>query len=190
MGIVAAVGALIAVVVGAAMIIQKTGQWPSYEIDPDIIITNYLTEEDKSNYKKALTCLSVNYGIGAYAYFRRIIENETKRIVKDIGEMDFDGSEKIKNAYANYERDHQMSNLISSITQYLPKSLTELGDNPIKLLHDQLSGGIHSFSESVCLDKAGQINIILGYVIKKVNEEKYQVKDVRAAISKLKKNGG
>ncbi len=175
---------------GINIYIQKVGQFPPYEIEPETIIQKYLTEEDTANYKKALTTLSVNFGIGSYAYFRRIIENEIKRIIKDISELEFDGVENVRMAYETFESDHQMSKLIDVINKYLPSSLKDLGDNPIRLLYEQLSGGIHQYSEEECVEKAKHIDILLKYVIRKVNEEKYQIKGVKDAMSKLKINGG
>ena len=174
---------------GINIYLQKIGQFPPYDIEPEKIVQKYLTDEDNAHYKKALTNLSVSYGIGAFAYFRRIIENEIKRIIKDLSELEFDGANEIKKAYLAFEKDHQMNNLIHSITPLLPKSLSESGDNPIKLLYEQLSDGIHTFSEDECLQKAQQINILLPYIIKKVNEEKFQLKDIKDAIRKLR-NGG
>ncbi|PCJ84676.1 MAG: hypothetical protein COA57_08840 [Flavobacteriales bacterium] len=171
---------------GLNIFIQKIGQFPPYEISPDKTVEKYLVKEDYDHYKKALVNLSVSYGIGAYAYFRRIIENEIKRIIEDISTMDFDGAEKIKEALESFELDHQMANLIDVVNKYLPKSLTELGDNPIRLLYKQLSGGIHSFSDEECLQKAEMIDIILTYVIKKINEEKYQIANVKEAMKKLR----
>ncbi|MCX6234427.1 MAG: hypothetical protein NT175_06825 [Bacteroidetes bacterium] len=171
---------------GLNIYIQKIGQFPPYEISPDKIVEKYLIKEDFDNYKKALANLSISYGIGAYAYFRRIIENEIKRIIEDISTMDFEGAEKIKEALKSFESDHQMANLIDVVNKFLPKSLTELGDNPIRLLYEQLSGGIHSFSDEECLQKAEMIDIILSYVVKKVNEEKYQIMNVKEAMKKLR----
>lgn len=169
-----------------SIFIKKIGQYPPYSIKPDKIVDKYLTEEDSLNYKKALVNLSISYGIGAFAYFRRIIENEIKRIIEDISLMDFEGVELIREGLVNFEKDHQMSNLIDILNNHLPKSLTQLGDNPIKLLYQQLSGGIHTFSENECLEKAETIDIILTYVIKKVNEEKYQILSVKDAMRKLR----
>ncbi len=171
---------------GINIFIQKVGQLPSFEISPDKIVEKYLTDEDIVNYKKALINLSVSYGIGAYSYFRRIIENEIKRIIEDISTIDFEGVDKIKKAMESYKIDHQMSNLINVVNDFLPKSLMELGDNPIKLLYAQLSEGIHAFSDEQCLKKAELIDKVLTYVIKKVNEEKYQLLDVKEAMKKLK----
>lgn len=174
---------------GISIYIQKIGQFPSYEIEPHPSIQKYLTEEDNANYRKALTTLSVSFGIGSYAYFRRIIENEIRRIIKDISELEFEGVENVKQAFSTFEIDHQMDKLIDVVTKYLPRSLTELGDNPVRLLYKQLSNGIHQFSEEECIEKAKLIDILLKYVIHKVNEEKYQIKEVKDAMIRLRNNG-
>lgn len=171
---------------GIKIFIQKTGQYPPLEVKPDKIVEKYLTEEDLSLYKKAVTSLSFGYGIGAFAYFRRIIENEIKRIIKDISSIEFDGAENIRKAYLLFETNHQMSSLITTITPYLPPSLLIAGDNPIQLLYKQLSEGIHALLEEECLERATLINVILPFVIKKVNEEKFQMTEVVEAMKKLR----
>lgn len=173
---------------GLTITLQKIGQFPSYEIELSGELQKYLSNEDQNNYKRALTCLSFSYGIGAYAYFRRIIENEIKRIIKDISELEFEGVEFVKGALETFEKDFQMSKLINVINKYLPKSLKELGDNPLKLLYEQLSGGIHEFTDKQCIDKALSIDIVLKYVVRKINEEKYQLNDVKSAMRKLRSN--
>jgi hypothetical protein len=171
---------------GINIYIEKIGQYPPYEIVPDKNIEKYLLEEDLLNYRKALINLSVSYGIGAYAYFRRVIENEIKRLIDDISSIEFDGVDKVIEALKQYDKDHQMSNLIDVISKFLPASLKELGDNPIRLLYDQLSLGIHKFSDEECLRKAEMIDIILTYIITKINEEKYLTKNVRNAMRGLR----
>lgn len=173
---------------GMTIIIQKIGQFPSYEIGLNSALKKYLNEEDQSNYKKALICLSISYGIGAYAYLRRVIENEIKRIVQDIAELDFDGVEFVRAAYETFKADFQMSKLIDVINKHLPVSLKGLGDNPVRLLYEQLSGGIHEFTDEQCIEKAHHIDVLLNYVIKKINEEKYQLNDVKKAMLGLRQN--
>jgi hypothetical protein len=173
---------------GLIITLQKVGQFPSYDIELNHTLKKYLSSEDQTNYKRALTCLSISYGIGAYAYFRRVIENEIKRIIKDISELEFDGVELVRKALENFEKDFQMAKLIDVINKHLPLSLKELGDNPIRLLYEQLSGGIHEFSDKECNDKALSIDILFNYVIKKINEEKYQLNDVKNAMRLLRKN--
>jgi len=171
---------------GMTITIQKVGQFPSYEIGLNTALKKYLNDEDQSNYKKALVCLSTSYGIGAYAYLRRVIENEIKRIIQDIAGLDFDGAEYVRTAYEAFKVDFQMSKLIDVVNKYLPGSLKELGDNPIRLLYEQLSGGIHEFTDEQCIEKAHYIDVLLNYVIRKINEEKYQLNDVKKAMLGLR----
>ena len=166
--------------------IQKVGQIPPFEIKPEKEILNYLVKEDKKNYNKALANLSISYGIGAFAYFRRIIENEIKRLIKDIIDLEETSSEELKKAYLKYQENHQISSLISALSEYLPDSFKVIGDNPVKLLHDQLSGGIHEFSDELCLEKAVNIDTLLRFTIKKINEAKVELQDVRNAVKNLK----
>jgi hypothetical protein len=173
---------------GLNIYLQKVGQFPAYDIGLNENLKKYLNEEDQINYRKALTCLSISYGIGSFAYFRRIIENEIKRIIKDISELEFDDVQIVRDAYTTFSKDFQMAKLIDTLNKHIPSSLKDLGDNPIRLLYEQLSGGIHEFTEEECIEKAQSIDILLNYVIKKVNEEKYQLNTVRSAMQSLRKN--
>lgn len=170
---------------GITVYIEKIGQYPSYAPLLNKTLQKYLTEEDQENYKRALICKSTGYGIGAYAYLRRVIENEIKKIIKDISGLEFDGVDKVKEAFATYEKDHQMGKLIEVLDQNLPITFKDLGNNPVKLLYDQLSGGIHLFTDEVCLKKAENIDILINFVIEKINEAGNKLKGVRAAMKNL-----
>lgn len=171
---------------GISIYVQKVGQYPAYDVGLNSTLKKYLNKEDQINYKRALTCLSISYGVGAYAYFRRVIENEIKRIIQDISQLDFAGALDVRKALVTFEKDHQMSKLIDVLNKHLPLSLQELGGNPIRLLYEQLSGGIHEYSDEECIEKSRSIDTIFNYVIKKVNEEKYQLGDVKSAMKSLK----
>lgn len=171
--------------INGELFVRKVGQYPPFEITPERFILKYLNEEDKDNYKKALLLLSQSYGIGAYSYLRRIVENEILNIINDLSNLDFPGAENIGELLEKYEQNHQMSNLIEGVNEFLPETLKSLGNNPIKVLYSQLSGGIHSFSEEECLEKAKNIDTLLKFVIKKINEEKSEIRDARDAMDSL-----
>lgn len=173
---------------GIDIIVQKIGQYPPFEIKPDKKVEKYLTDEDLSFYKKALVNFSISYGVGAYAYLRRILENEIERIIEDISKMDFDGVDHVQAALAAFKKDNAMSNLIKVLNGYLPASLKQLGDNPIRLLYEQLSVGIHSLTDEECLEKAESINFVLTYVIQKIYEEKTESGILKEAMKKLRSN--
>ena len=81
-----------------------------------------------------------------------------------------------------------MGNLINIVNDFLPKSLKDIGDNPIRLLYSQLSGGIHDFTDEECLQKAESIDIVLTYIIKKINEDKFEISKVKDAMKNLRKD--
>jgi hypothetical protein len=68
--------------------LKKIGQLPAIERRPESDVYAYLTPADRELYSKALANLSNGYGIGAYAYFRRIIENEIKRVIEDLSQLE------------------------------------------------------------------------------------------------------
>ena len=166
--------------------VTKVGQLPPYEIKPDSKLITFLSREDKENYKKSLICLSHNYGVAAFAYLRRIVENEMVQIVESLSKLDRPESSSINALLAKFRENPVKSDLIDGVFDYLPTSLKELGDNPLKLLYKQLSGGIHEFSEEECFEKASQINKLLKFVIQKINEDTSIVKDAKDAIKALR----
>jgi hypothetical protein len=69
----------------------------------------------------------------------------------------------------------------------LPKSLQLLGGNPLEILYNHTSKGLHNLTEQECLDEADSIHKILEYVIIKINEEKSELLEIRNIIKNLKK---
>jgi hypothetical protein len=165
--------------------IRKIGQFPPFEINPEKDIISFLQEEDKEYYKKSLICLSQSFGIAAYAYLRRITENEILRIVETLSAIEDENGKKTGQLYETYKQNKQMNSLIEGIFQFLPISLKSLGINPLKALYAHLSGGIHSDSEEICLQKAFDLDAILRFTIKKINEEKNELKEIRNAFKNL-----
>lgn len=166
--------------------LRKIGQYPAYSIKPIKVVSDYLNDEDRVNYEKALMCYSQSYGIGAFAYFRRIVENEIKGMITDISKLDLSETKKISEAIKKYESNHQMAILIDEIYPFLPSSLKELGDNPLKVLYEQLSIGLHGLTEEKCMEKAMLLDSVLTFVIQKISEEKSDVSGIKAALKKLK----
>lgn len=165
--------------------VKKIGQFPPFQITPDNDLMNFLIKEDQDNYRKALICRSQDYGIGAFAYLRRIVENEIVRIIEDLSKIDSPETDKINSLIFTFRENHIMTNLIDGVYDYLPSSLKNLGNNPFKILYGQLSGGIHEFSEEECSEKAEQIDTLLKFVVKIIREENSVVRAARDAMKKL-----
>ncbi len=169
--------------------LRKIGQFPPYEKTPPKDILNFLQPEDQEYYKKALMNISTGYGIGAFAYFRRIIQNEILRLIQKIGDIKSEHSTEIKNALQKYNTYHQMSSLIEILTTHLPASFNSAGNNPIKVLYEESSLALHELTDEDCLNKAIHIDKILRFTIKKIKEESTETVAVKEAFKSLRKDG-
>lgn len=166
--------------------IEKIGQYPPYNKEVDKDLKNFLDDENLGYYQKGLMNLSHGYGIGAFIYLRRVIEKEIHKLIDKISTPENPNQDKILAAKEKYQDKKQMSILIDKIFQYLPASLKCLGDNPIQLLYEQTSVGIHGLSDDECAERSESIDEILKKVVKELNREKIETQKVKDAIFKLK----
>jgi len=166
--------------------IEKIGALPKIEITPNKLITNYFDRESNKWYYKGINALAQNFGIGALAYFRRIVEKELIHIIESIKLLPDSHNAEIQKLLDKHNENPKVSTIYDNIFQYLPNSLKVLGDNPIKLLYNQTSEGLHSLKESESLEKASKILVLLEFVIKKINEERSEIKDLKDIVKGLK----
>ncbi|HDZ04207.1 hypothetical protein LCGC14_0068330 [marine sediment metagenome] len=166
--------------------IEKIGAYPEIKIIPNKLITNYFDRESNKWYYKGINALAQNFGIGALAYFRRIVEKELIHIIESIKLLPDSHDTEIQKLLDKHNEKPKVSTIYDNIFEYLPNSLKILGDNPIKLLYNQTSEGLHSLTESESLEKASKILVLLDFVIKKINEERSEIKDLKEIIKGLK----
>ena len=169
-----------------SIFIEKVGANPEIKIIPNKIITNYFDQETNRWYFKGINALNKNFGIGSFAYFRRIIEKELIHIVESIKLLPDSHTSEIQILLDKHNDNPKVSTIYDNIFQHLPNSLKVLGDNPIKLLYNQTSNGLHSLTEKDCLEKAEKILKLLEFVIQKINEEKSEIKNLKETIKGLK----
>jgi hypothetical protein len=151
--------------------LRKVGQLPAPEINLDSNLESFLSEEDKGFYKKALLNLQYGYGIGAFSYFRRIVQNEIERIANKLADTNSENKEDILKAIEDYKQSKVMKKLINDITKYLPKRILDIGSNPLLVLYGQLSEGIHNLSEEECIERSKAIDVLLRFVFKELRQD-------------------
>ena len=61
--------------------LQKYGELPRKPLPRDPRLQKFL-KDDLDYYEKGLVCLTNAYGIAAYAYFRRVVENNINRLLE------------------------------------------------------------------------------------------------------------
>lgn len=146
--------------------IQKYGELPRSKLGRNRVLQKFL-KDDLDNYEKAIVCLSHEYGVAAFAYFRRVVENNINALLDLLQEdAQSSGSDKaILNALADLRKDTPMSEKIKIANLALPNHLKPDGLNPLGRLYQVLSEGVHSLPEAECLQKATATSECLAFLV-------------------------
>jgi hypothetical protein len=163
----------------------KVGQWPPLEERVPDTLKNVLDKEDLAFYKNAIRMRNHNLGIAAVAYIRRVVENRINDVLDVLAEAAQEHSfaaeelKKIKDAKRSFRFDDK----IDYAAKLLPPHLRPEGKpNPIDVLHDLTSDGLHSKSEEECIEVFDKVRKVFEYVFGNLN---VQIEDARAFVKSL-----
>jgi hypothetical protein len=163
----------------------KVGQYPPLTHTLPKELERRLDEEDHAFYVKALDCRNFNYGLGACAYMRRVVENRTNDLLDLIaaalkaegvtGEPLADIA-KIKESKA-YDKKLELAQKL------LPARLIKEGENPIKKVHEVTSEAIHGKPEQECIDLFDSSRVAFEYVFSELEDERARAEEYAKAVS-------
>jgi len=152
--------------------VTKVGQYPPWEIVPDKNLSELLGEH-QDYYKKGLVCESQGYGIGAYAYYRRIVESIIDQLLDSIVDLI---AESEKEHYLKALRQTKETTIaqekIDLVKDLLPEILRPDGMNPLNLLHSTLSEGLHAKTDEECLEIASTKIDTLFFLVNQILQKK------------------
>lgn len=140
----------------------KFGEIPSYGPPiPSRVIS--LIGPDRDMFLSGRRAENQGLGIGAFAYYRRVVENQKGRLIENIGEVAkrLGASEETLNIFEKASEETQFSKAVESIKPVLPSVLLINGHNPLTLLHSALSEGLHEKTEKQCLELAVSVRVVL-----------------------------
>lgn len=128
-------------------------------------------------------------GIGALAYYRRVVENQWARLVDQIikaAKVVGTSSEALA-VLESARNEQQFAKAVKEVRDAIPESLLSDGQNPLALLHNALSIGIHNLSDNECLEIATNIRVVLFDFAERLGQALSEDKELRDAVSNLKK---
>lgn len=148
--------------------IRKVGQIPPWNKNSDNNLTKLISPY-KEYYRKGLACESHSYGIGAYSYYRRIVEEVIDDLLNSIEDL-IEPSEKetYLKALNKVKKTIVAKEKIALVKDLLPPVLRPQGFNPLSILHSSLSEGIHNESDEKCLERAEQIRNVLAFLANQI----------------------
>jgi len=162
------------------------GKWPPYhERIPEGVLD--LTGSDRELFLKGWKAERAGLGIGAYTYYRRVIEDQKNRIIERLidAASTCDMPVEARRLLEQAKKEQQFASAIDLLKQGLPESLRLKGHEPISLLYSTLSGGIHEHTDGDCLDGAKRIRLLLTTLAARIQRVLDDEAEVNAALSGL-----
>ena len=152
--------------------IMKTGQYPAEDISINKDLRKSLGKFT-DYYRNGRICENFSYGIGAYGYYRRIVEGIIDDLLENISDLiDEAKKEEYKEALEETKKTIVAQKKIELVKDLIPSSLCREHYNPLQTLHSALSEGLHGRSDEECLDNAEVIRISLEILVERVIEMK------------------
>lgn len=167
---------------------EKYGEVPNFGVPTPTRLLRLLGS-DRELFLKGRRCETQGLGVGAFAYYRRAVENrkndlfdEVLKVARQVGSS-ADIIEKLENA----KKQTQFSKALSNVKEAIPESLKIMGQNPLALLHTALSDGLHGRSDDECLSTAHDIRVLLVELAQRISEALKDEQELNMAVSRLSK---
>ena len=146
---------------------------------------------DREEFLKGRKCENQGLGIGAFIYYRRVVENQKNRILEQIIKV----SEKLGASADNIGllkkavTETQFAKALDMAKPAIPESLLINGHNPMALLHGALSDGVHNMSDEECLTIAGSVRVVLGELSERLSQALKDEAELQKALGNLMNRG-
>ena len=164
----------------------KFGELPDYG-PPTAARLIKLIGPDRDIFLKGRRCENQGLGIGAFVYYRRVVENQKDRILTEIISVAKKlgaGAEAVQELEAA-KAETQFSKALANVKDSMPQVLLINGHNPLQLLHSALSEGLHGRSDAHCLDLAGSIRVVLAELSERLTQALKDEAELNRALSHL-----
>jgi hypothetical protein len=166
----------------------KFGEFPQHDTKvPSSLIK--IIGRDRDLFIKGQKCEAQGLAVGAFTYYRRVVEGQKNRLIDDIisALQKSEGSTDVIDKLLKAKSETQFSKAIDSIKDLLPKQLYVQGSNPLVLLYKALSVGVHELTDEECLDIAHSVRVILSELSNRLSEMLKDHSELKEAIKSLNK---
>lgn len=142
---------------------------------------------DRETFLKGRRCENQGLGIGAFVYYRRVVENQKNRILDEIIKVadKLNVSGDVFPALDAAKNENQFSKALASVKDAMPPALLINGHNPLTLLHSALSDGLHDQTDEHCLEIASSVRVVLGELSERLAQALKNEAELNNALSKL-----
>lgn len=164
----------------------KYGELPSFGPKTPARLLR-LFGQDRDIFLKGRQCEVHGLGIGAFTYYRRVVESHKNQILDEIIRV----SKKIgvePNIVSSLEAakdEIQFSKAMKGVKDAIPQALLVNGHNPLTLLHKALSAGVHDLTDGECLQLAHDVRVVLIELADRLGQALKDEAELNTAINRL-----
>ena len=169
----------------------KIGESPPFG-PPTPAKVQRLFGEDRTLYLKGRNAESQGMGIGAFAYYRRVVENHKNALIDEIIRVSkhLEAPAAMIATLEKAKGEISFEKSVEMIKGGVPPALLlRGGHNPLSLLHGALSAGLHNDDDAECLMLAGDIRAVLVDFAERTQAAMNESTELSAAVSRLLAKG-
>lgn len=169
--------------------VRKLGQFPPVSIKLDADVVKYLEKDDAGLLRKGRIAELQGYGIGALAYYRRVVVSVTGKLLQDLRDvLVVDELEEDVKRLDEILSDHRESDRLKHAAALLPKRMRPGNANPFGLLFGGISAAMKTMSEEDALKRAQQMSESLITVIRNLSSTAVEARRYDDAIKEMNKS--
>jgi len=127
-------------------------------------------------------------GVGAFAYYRRVVENQKGRIIGEIARVArrLGASQEVLAQFEKAATETQFTKAIDLVKTAIPQALLIEGQhNPLTLLHAALSEGLHAHTDEECLEFAQDIRLVLTELAERMSQALKEEAALKQSVTRL-----
>jgi hypothetical protein len=164
----------------------KIAEYPDQYIEIPTSLRKLL-DSDFSLFSKGLKCEKFGLGIGAFTYYRRVVENQKAHLIGEILKVarKFNSPEDVITQLEDAHEEQQFARAVEKVGKAIPESLLVDSHNPLKLLYKSLSTGVHYDTDEKCLRIAHSIRLVLVDLAERIALALKEQNELHSAISEL-----
>lgn len=171
--------------------IYKLGEVPQFgPPTPNKVLS--LMGGERDAFLKGRQCENQGLGIAAFAYYRRVVENQKSKIIGEILKVaeKLAADPELITELQTARNETRFSEAIKAVKHGLPQVLLINGHNPLTLLHSALSEGLHDASDESCLELATSIRVVLTELVERIATAVKEEAELTSAVQRLVQAAG
>jgi hypothetical protein len=168
------------------LVIYKFGEYPQFGPPTSARLTALIGPE-KEYFLKGRKAENQGLGIAAFAYYRRVVENQKGRILFEIirAAEKLGEPKEVIDDLKTALRETKSSTAVSAVKHLMPQVLLMNAHNPLTLLAAALTEGLRAQTDEQYLELASSIRIVLSDLAERLGNALDEQVELNAALTRL-----